>query len=65
MVNGQAGKGDRRRAPDPEHTPKWMLDQQDSGSLGCKRGFHFYVEWRQCKYCGKEFKDEKLHEQSD
>jgi hypothetical protein len=48
-------KGDWKRPTNKNHTPKWMQEQLDCGSLGCKRGNHFYIEWKECKYCGKKF----------
>jgi hypothetical protein len=48
-------KGDWKRRTDPAHTPDYIVNQIDAGQLGCKRGNHFYIEWKQCRYCGKVF----------
>lgn len=49
------GKGDLSRKPDKDRAYDWSHKQLDMGSIGCKRGFHFYVEWKYCKYCGKKY----------
>lgn len=46
-------KGHWKRPTNKIHTPKYIQEQMDMGSIGCKREFHFYLENNKCKYCGK------------
>ena len=46
------GKGDGKRPADPEHCDPNVLNTQDMGSVGCKRGCHTFYE-PICHYCGR------------
>lgn len=46
-------KGSWKRPTDSTHAPKWVQEQIDMGRLGCKKGFHYFIDGKECKYCGK------------
>jgi len=47
------GKGDNPRWYNKEHIHPWLKGQSDMGSIGCKKGFHFYGKDGTCVYCKK------------